>query len=221
MKDMEITEKHVEEFVAAAREVGRRGLTRCSSGNLSWRIGDLALVSATGAWLPELKPEDIAVCRMEDGVPVNGVKPSMESVFHLSVLRNRPEIRVVLHCQSIYATTVACMKHKPDNFHVTAEIALHCGDEIAFVPYLRPGSPALARAVEEALQHHEAVLMENHGQVYAGKDFREVIQRAEFLEMVCQIMILSGMNFNTIAPAALQEWKDFIRYHRKPEQDEA
>ena len=53
---MEITDKHIEQFLAAAHQTGERRLTRCSSGNLSWRIGEFALISATGSWLPNCKP---------------------------------------------------------------------------------------------------------------------------------------------------------------------
>ena len=51
---MEITDKHIEQFLAAAHQTGERRLTRCSSGNLSWRIGEFALISATG--FPNCKP---------------------------------------------------------------------------------------------------------------------------------------------------------------------
>ena len=58
------------------------------------------------------------------------MKPSMESGFHLGVLRERPDVNVVLHFQSHYATAVACMKNRPTNFNVTAEIPCHVGSEI-------------------------------------------------------------------------------------------
>ena len=57
---MEITDKHIEQFLAAAHQTGERRLTRCSSGNLSWRIGEFALISATGSWLPELQAGQIS-----------------------------------------------------------------------------------------------------------------------------------------------------------------
>lgn len=60
---MEITDKHIEQFLAAAHQTGERRLTRCSSGNLSWRIGEFALISATGSWLPELQAGQISICR--------------------------------------------------------------------------------------------------------------------------------------------------------------
>ncbi len=207
---MEITDKHIEQFVSAAHEVGARKLTRCSSGNLSWRVGEVALVSATGSWLPELRAEQVSVCRLDTGEWINGVKPSMESTFHLAVLRNRPEINVVLHCQSIYATTVACMKERPADFNVTAELPCHCGREIAFVPYYRPGSPELAAAVTEAMREHDSVLLEKHGQVFAGKDFKNAIEKAEFLEMACEIMLHSGMKYRTLTGEEIQDLDKYI-----------
>ena len=42
-----ITNEHIQEFLAQAHRVGDARLTICSSGNLSWRIGEEALVSGT------------------------------------------------------------------------------------------------------------------------------------------------------------------------------
>lgn len=199
----------IEQFVEAAREVGRRGLTRCSSGNLSWRRGDTVLVSATGSWLPELEAAQVAVCRLDTGEVLNGVKPSMESTFHLTLLRRRPEIGVVLHCQSPFATAVACMKYPPVDFNVTAEVPVHCGSTIPLVPYYRPGSPELAAAVTAAMQTCNSVLLQKHGQVFVGKDFHQAIERAEFLEMACGIILQSGGEYLTLTP---EEIADLDRY---------
>lgn len=49
-----ITEEHIQKFLEQAHRVGDAALTICSSGNLSWRIGDEALVSGTGSCLKEL-----------------------------------------------------------------------------------------------------------------------------------------------------------------------
>ena len=207
---MEITSQHIEQFLSAAHQTGKRNLTRCSSGNLSWRIGEYALISGTGSCLPELREDQISVCRITTREIINGVRPSMESNFHLGILNNRPEVNVVLHCQSIYATTIACMKNKPRNFNVTLEIPCYCGREIAIVPYYRPGSPELAQAVTEAMQNHNSALLEKHGQVYTGKDFRETLQRAEFLEMGCEIMIHSNMEYNVLTPTEIDELEQYL-----------
>ncbi len=135
------TKELIEQFIEQAHRVGRERLQLCSSGNLSWRIGeDIALVSGTGSWLPRLKSENVAVCKISDGQRIDGPKPSMETSFHLGVLNNRKDMNVVLHFQSEFATVVSCMKNKPTNFNVTAELPCYSGREIPVVPYFRPGS---------------------------------------------------------------------------------
>ena len=117
-----ITNEHIEQFIEQAHRYGDAKLMLCSSGNLSWRIGEEALISGTGSWVPTLGKEKVSICHIASGAPTNGVKPSMESTFHLGILRERPDVNVVLHFQSEYATAVSCMKNKPTNFNVTAEI---------------------------------------------------------------------------------------------------
>lgn len=205
-----ITDKQIEQFIEQAHRVGDAGLTICSSGNLSWRIGDEALVSGTGSWVPTLQKEKVAVCRVADGEVLNAVKPSMESGFHLGVLRARPDVDVVLHFQSPYATAVACMKDIPADFNVTAEVPCHVGEEIPVIPYFRPGSPELAGQVVAALSNHNSCLLRKHGQVVCGKDFDEVFQRAMFFEMACRIIILSGGRFDVLTRNEIDDLETYI-----------
>ncbi|MCI5121999.1 MAG: hypothetical protein D3908_12570 [Candidatus Electrothrix sp. AUS4] len=58
---------------------------------------------------------------------------------------------------------------------------------VATVPYLTPGSDELAQAVAAALQEHDMAVLQNHGQVTVGKDYREVLQRALFFEFAAAI----------------------------------
>ena len=205
-----ITEQHIEQFLAMAHRVGDAGLTICSSGNLSWRVGDEALVSGTDSWVPSLQREKVALCRVATGEVLNGVKPSMESGFHLGVLRERPDVDVVLHFQSPYATAVACMTDIPTNFNVTAEIPCHVGSEIPVIPYFRPGSPELAEHVKEALRTHNSCLLRKHGQVVCGKDFDEVFERAMFFEMACRIIVQSGGRYEVLTPAEIEDLETYI-----------
>ena len=156
---------NIKKFLEQAHRYGASELMRCSSGNISWRIGNKAYVSGTGSWLENLTEEQISISQIESGETQNDVRPSMESTFHLEVLRERSDVNIVLHFQSEYATAVACLKEKPTNFNVIAEVPAHVGRNIPVIPYLRPGSPQLANAVSEAMREHNAVLLTNHGQV--------------------------------------------------------
>ena len=181
-----ITNEHIEQFIEQAHRYGDAKLMLCSSGNLSWRIGEEALISGTGSWVP------------------------MESTFHLGILRERPDVNVVLHFQSEYATAISCMKNKPTNFNVTAEIPCHVGSEIPVIPYYRPGSPELAKAVVEAMLEHNSVLLTNHGQVVCGKDFNQVYERATFFEMACRIIVQSGGDYSVLTPAEIEDLEIYV-----------
>lgn len=209
MKDM-IAEEYFEKFISQAHRVGDAGLTICSSGNLSWRIGGEALVSGTGSWVPSLQRKNVSVCRIATGEVLNGVKPSMESGFHLGVMRERPDVNVVLHFQSVYATAVACMKEIPSDFNVTAEVPCHVGTEIPVIPYFRPGSKELAEHVVAAMKDHDSILLRKHGQVVCGKDFDEVFERSMFFEMACRIIVLTGGSCNTLSKEEISDLETYV-----------
>lgn len=203
--------QQIDQFIRQAHKVGAAGLTICSSGNMSCRLpnGEV-LISGTGSWLPELTADRVSVVRFADGAILNGVKPSMESTFHLNVMRNRPEVGTVLHFQSPYATAIACMKEHPSNFNFTAEMALHVGEEIPMIPYFRPGSPELAEHVVKAMEKHNSVMLLKHGQVVCGADFDQAFERAMFFEMGCRIAVLNGPNTDPLTRAEIDDLESYF-----------
>lgn len=189
---MQQFEETISEFVAACRKVCDLGLLRYSSGNMSCRLGDeLVAITSRGAWLGEMTVDDVAVCRLGDGESVNGKVPTVENGFHLGTLRTRGDANVVLHHQSPFATAIACGAAKEYNFNVIPEIPIYIG-EVGFVDYFGPGSKELADSVVSAMTAHDFVICRNHGQVVAGKDFRDVIQKAGFFELACEILLRQG-----------------------------
>jgi ribulose-5-phosphate 4-epimerase/fuculose-1-phosphate aldolase len=179
-------------FCAAARQAAGEGLMRCSSGNLSWRLGDgRVLVSVSRSWLCRLTPNDVAVIRLADGEVLNGTRPSVETRFHLGILRARADVDVVLHFQTPCATTLACTACEDMSFDVVPEVPYYIGP-VAVVPYIEPGSAALADAVVAAMQTRQMAVLRNHGMVTVGKTFDEAIQRAVFFELACSILLHGG-----------------------------
>ena len=180
----------IQAFVEACHKIAAYGLVRCSSGNLSCRLDEeLAVLSATGAWLADTSEEQIALCSVENGECVNGKTPTIENVFHLQILKQRPDVNVVLHFQSPAATAIACGNPDDYNFNIILEIP-HYIRQPAVVEYAPPGSAELAKAVTGALNEHELVILRSHGLVTVGKDYRDAIQKASFFELACQILLM-------------------------------
>ena len=207
-----VTDSHLKTFVEAAHRIGTHQLLLCSSGNLSWRLNDeIMLISESGSWLPYMTKDQVCISRLVDGVVNNGLEPSMDSGFHFGIMRQRKDINVVLHFQSLYATTLACLPDPPENFNVINEIPMYIG-KIDMIPYVCPGSPELGLRVTESLKTHNLVVLRNHGQVVAGKNFDDVIQKALFFELACGIIMRSH---NQAVRLNEEQLCDMNKYMRK------
>jgi ribulose-5-phosphate 4-epimerase/fuculose-1-phosphate aldolase len=184
----------VEAFVAGARKAAGYGLMRCSSGNMSCRLDQShMLVKASRCWMAELDPEDVCVCRITDGSLVTGRPPSVEIGFHSGLLHARPDVNVVLHFQTPYATALACHEPPIENYFIIPEVPYYIGP-IAHVPHIRPGSRELAQAVVKAMADHDLAQLANHGQVVVGQTYDDVIQKAVFFELACELLYHTGKN---------------------------
>lgn len=193
----EVSREQLERFVEACRDIARRGLVRCSCGNLSMRVDQESfLVTSTGSWMERMTADQVTLCRTADGAVLRGKKPSSEVGFHAGILRARPEMNVVLHFQTPCATALACRKPDGLDYAVIPEVPYYIGP-VGHVPYLAPGTEELAAAVTAAMRSHDMVLMANHGQVTAGRDYDQVVQNAEFFELACQILLVGG---DAVAP---------------------
>lgn len=198
-----IPKKYFKEFISAVKQVADLNLVICGSGNLSWRIDRARmLITATGAWMSEMTEDEIAVCGIADGVSLNKKEPSIETGLHGAIFKERSEVNVVLHFQSLYATTIACSEKPDRDFFVIPEIPYYIGS-IGIVPYKDPGSANLVKAVTSAIRRHSLLILENHGQIATGRDFREVIQKAAFLEFASGIILQAGNRVKTLSEEAV------------------
>lgn len=205
---MDVPRELLDEFAAASRKAAAHGLMRCSSGNMSLRLGDgLMLIKASRAWMSHLSADQISICRIHDNAPLNGKRPSVEIGFHSRLLRVRDDVNVVLHFQTPAATTLACMDGAPPDYRVIPEIPVYIG-AVAQVPYIQPGTPALADAVVRALHDHDLAMLAHHGQVVVGRDFDDVIEKAVFFELACEIMLRGG---ERVAPLSAEALRVFER----------
>ena len=186
---MTVSQERINEFIEAGYLAGKHDLFRYSSGNLSCRLDDnKVLLSASGSWLGRLKPEEVVICELETGSYNGEKKPTMESRFHLGILRARRDINVVLHFQSLCATAIACGDPEDVDFNVISEIPAYVGSW-AIVEYDQPGSAELAEAVKAAAGENDMVILKNHGLVTVGTDYYDAIRKAGFFELACEILL--------------------------------
>ncbi|MBL0939975.1 MAG: class II aldolase/adducin family protein [Gemmatimonadaceae bacterium] len=202
--------EQAEALASACRRLHAGGLLAGAEGNLSVRLADgTLLVTASGVdkaratardvvRIPAAAYADGAVHHDAAAVYQHGDaadttqgdrmrRPSSEIGMHLAIYATRPDVRAVVHAHppaaTGFATAGMCLPAD-----VLPEVPVVVGP-VALVPYGRPGTPALAAAMEPFLSHHEVFLLANHGVTAVGVDLTDAILRLESVEQAARILI--------------------------------
>ena len=167
-----------------ARQLTETGLTRNTSGNLSHRVEGGMLVTPSGMDYAKLDPDDIVFVDLE-GRARGRRLPSSEWRFHRDILRVRPEIEVVLHAHSPFATSIACLRQGIPAFHYMVAVA--GGTDIRCAPYATFGTEELSQHAVTALAGRRACLLANHGMIALGADFERALKLAVEVETLAEM----------------------------------
>jgi L-fuculose-phosphate aldolase len=176
------------DIVHVCRRLYERGLIAGQDGNVSGRTSkDRVLVTPAGFSKVDVREQDLVTLRL-DGRKVSGrYDASSEVLVHLGAYAARSDVHAVVHAHPPVATAFA-VAGASFEYDALAEIVYNVGP-VPIIPYLIPGSHALAQAVAEQLVEHDVVLLANHGAVVVGPTVRIAHQRMESLEHVAQILL--------------------------------
>jgi L-fuculose-phosphate aldolase len=174
MTEAELRERMVE----TCRKMNATGINQGTSGNLSARCGDGFLITPSSLPYDTMIPDDLV--EMDFSGMYSGRRPSSEWRFHRDILQNRSDIDVVLHCHSVYATTLACHHREIPAFHYMVGIA--GGTTIRCAEYATFGTQELSDAALRALEGRLACLLGQHGQISLGKTLDAALWMATEVE---------------------------------------
>jgi L-fuculose-phosphate aldolase len=175
-----------------------------TAGNVSVRVGDLVAVTPSGLDYAELIPELVGVHRL-DGSPVDApLKPTSELPMHLAVYANSAATAVV-HTHSVAATALSCLVDELPRVHYYLAIF---GGSVRVASYAPYGTAELADNLVAALDGRHGCLMGNHGAVTTGATLDEALERANYLEWLCEValrVLSSGVPPRLLDVAQLDE----------------
>lgn len=171
------------QLLHAARSLSSLGLNKGCSGNASIRLSDGLLVTPSGIPAEQLS-ENSMVYMQWDGTAEAGKKPSSEWRIHRDIFQARPEVNAIVHCHSMFATTIACLGQDVPPFHYM--IAVAGGDTIRCAPYALFGTQALSDTALVALQDRKACLLAHHGMLALGQDVSQALAIAVEVESLCE-----------------------------------
>jgi L-ribulose-5-phosphate 4-epimerase len=205
-----------QKVVKYALSADRSGLCKHRAGNFSARDAETGYVciTPTGVDREELSYPDIVVLDLDANVieAETGLRPTSESLMHLSAYRSRPDVLAIAHTHSRFATAFSVLK-KPIPAVVYEILGLGCKEGyIPVAPYGRPGTPELAQSIVEPLKNSDVALLESHGVIAVDKDLKEALLKAHYVEEMAEIyyrtlMINGGQEPPTVSLDELTKWE--------------
>jgi L-fuculose-phosphate aldolase len=152
-----------EELAGCSFELHALGFAPGTSGNVSVRLdGSRVLATPTGC--------------------------SKRVVGHLAIYKARPDVEAVVHAHPVFATAFASSGHALDQ-PFCAEVVMTLGT-IPLAPYATTGTCEVGRTLAPYLEHHDAVLLANHGVVTYGDSLMDALMKMETVEHFAQICLV-------------------------------
>ncbi|MCA9099729.1 MAG: class II aldolase/adducin family protein [Planctomycetales bacterium] len=174
----------------------KKGFAAANDGNISYRIGDNeVLCSPTMICKGFMKPDDLCTVDM-DGNQLSGRrKRTSEILLHLAIMKERPEIKSVVHCHPPHATAFAIAR-EPIPQCVLPEVEVFLGD-VPIARYDTPGSQSFADTILPYVKKSNVIILANHGTVSFGETVEQAYWSTEILDSYCRMLMLAK-NLGTV-----------------------
>lgn len=168
------------------------GMTNGTTGNISIfdRKEGLMAISPSGMPYQETKPSDIVIMDLDGNIVEGDRKPSSEHALHTIFYRKRQDVNAIVHCHSIYCTTLACLGEPLRAVHY--QLAFAGVSELPLVPYYTYGTPELAEAAGKAIgDKAKALLLANHGMCALESDIKKAYDLALSCEWCARLQYMT------------------------------
>lgn len=185
-------------IIEAGRSAYSCGLVSAAGGNISMKLGGRYFITATNAPLRCLNMEDILEIDMSGNVvgeTYGGKRPSKETVLHLEIYKNRPDIDCVIHVHPVFS--IACSIAFPNSFPILTVSGINKIGKIGYISYAQPGSEELVMGARKVLTENDAdmktIILERHGILVFDKGMETCYERTELVEETAKVGIYSTL----------------------------
>jgi L-fuculose-phosphate aldolase len=163
--------------------MNEEGINQGTSGNVSVRIEEGFLITASGIPYDKMEPEHVVEMDLDGGY-VGEYLPSTEWRMHMDIFKHRAEAGAIVHTHSIYATALACLRKEVPAFHYM--IGITGGSSLRVSDYAEFGTQELSDTMLKAMEGRTACLLANHGQIAFGPNLDKALWLAGEIETTCK-----------------------------------
>jgi L-fuculose-phosphate aldolase len=193
-------------------DIGRRLWSRAyvdgNGGNLAIRVGeDLVLCTPTLISKGFMKPEDMCLVDLEGKQLAGTKKRTSEILMHLQIMKRQRRAVASVHCHPPHATAFAVAGVEPPTCMIP-EIEVFIG-KVPIAPYRTPGTPEMGKLVADLSEHHNTILMANHGVVsWSHVSLEDAYFKMEIIDAYCRTVVVAaqlGAPLKTFSSTHLQD----------------
>ncbi|MGC8650689.1 MAG: methylthioribulose 1-phosphate dehydratase [Hydrogenobaculum sp.] len=187
-------EEKVADVVKIAREFHARGWLPATAGNLSVRLDNKRVcITASGTHKGHITEKDFVIVDYEGNTLEGKKKPSAETLLHLMVYKNFPDVNAVFHVHTINSTLVSRFLEDKvilkDYELLKAFDGIDTHESVVEIPIFQnmQDMRALSNILQKAIDKNEVrygFLLKSHG-IYAwGKDTMDAYVKLEALDFL-------------------------------------
>lgn len=179
-----------QEICEIGDRIYKKGFAAANDGNISYRISENEVVcTPTGISKGFMKPDDLCMVDMT-GKQIGGRrKATSEIKLHLAIMKERPELKSVVHCHPPHATAFGIAR-EPVPQCVLPEVEIFLGD-VPVAKYDIPGSQDFANTILPFVKKSNVIILANHGTVSYGETVEKAYWATEILDAYCRMLILA------------------------------
>src|SRR3954451_4588581 len=179
-----------DEIIEVGRRLYARGYTASNDGNISVRLdGGRLLMTPKSVCKGFMTPDMMCITDLEGRKLQGDRDPSSETLMHLEVYRQRPDVQAVVHAHPPAATGFA-VAGIPLDRAVLAEVLSTLGS-IPIAEYATPSTRELPDAVRKYIKAHDGMLLANHGALTVGADLYSAYYKMETIEHFAKISLVA------------------------------
>jgi L-fuculose-phosphate aldolase len=168
----------------------KRGFAAANDGNISYRVSDQeVLCTPTQICKGFMKPDDLCTVDMEGNQLSGRRKRTSEIKLHLAIMKERPEVKSVVHCHPPHATAFGIAR-EPVPQCVLPEVEVFLGD-VPITQYATPGGQEFASTILPFVHKTNVIILANHGTVSYGQTAERAYWWTEILDAYCRMLMLA------------------------------
>ncbi len=168
----------------------KKGFAAANDGNISYRYSENEIVcTPTLITKGFMKPDDLCVVDMEGNQLAGRRKRTSEILLHLAIMKERPEVKSVVHCHPPHATAFGIAR-EPVPQCVLPEVEIFLG-EVPVARYEIPGGKNFADTILPFVNKSNVIILANHGTVSWGPTVEKAYWWTEVLDAYCRMLMLA------------------------------